>query len=106
MTAKDRFDSHDRCGEEEIILSSLAFHKRQVFAIVATGFCNRIDGPCFSIELVVSTQISLFYLSIYHHSALFHIDMKGPSIDMKGPSIDMIWNAKLDKIISSSPQRS
>ena len=26
MTAKDRFDSHDRCGEEEIILSSLAFH--------------------------------------------------------------------------------
>ena len=26
MTAKDQFDSHDRCGEEEIILSSLAFH--------------------------------------------------------------------------------
>ena len=26
MTAKDRFDSHDRCGEEEIIMSSLAFH--------------------------------------------------------------------------------
>ena len=26
MTAKDRFGSHDRCGEEEIILSSLAFH--------------------------------------------------------------------------------
>ena len=29
MTAKDRFDSHDRCGEEEIILSSLAFHRLQ-----------------------------------------------------------------------------
>ena len=27
MTAKDRFGSHDRCGEEEIILSSLAFHR-------------------------------------------------------------------------------
>ena len=26
MTAKDRFDSHDRCGEKEIILSILAFH--------------------------------------------------------------------------------
>ena len=26
MTAKDQFDSHDLCGEEEIILSSLAFH--------------------------------------------------------------------------------
>ena len=27
MTAMDRFGSHDRCGEEEIILSSLAFHR-------------------------------------------------------------------------------
>ena len=30
MTSKDRFDSHDRCGEEEIILSSLAFHTKSL----------------------------------------------------------------------------
>ena len=71
MTAKDRFGSHDRCGEEEIILSSLAFHTpnapkfikiiRYVATASSTAFDNRSPSLSTRIDRFSQLQCLAFH---------------------------------------------